>query len=151
MVSSARVNRTKEKFAHLLGGFDEEGQEHRLARDPKDVPAAQNRHLFAVRNKDDENPAWHFVRGVDALSKIQEDYWEIVYIGKADGCSYKTSEGEIRFKNKRYVQYLIKQVEDLVEGEKRRDLRNDVIREDSYYTDLLKQKKTDIESRLEKE
>lgn len=151
MVSSTRVNRTKEKFAHLLGGFDADGNEHRLVRDPKELPAAQNRHLFAVRNKDDENPAWHFVRGVDALAKIQEDYWEVVYIGKADECSYQDAKGKTRFKSKKYVEYLIKQAADLVEGQRKRDLRNDVIREDAYYEKLLSKSTEEIESKFDKE
>lgn len=151
MVSNIRINRTKEKFARFLGGIDEDGVEHKLVRDLKDLPTAQNRHLFAVKDKDSENPCWHFVRGEDAMGKIQEDYWDIVYIGKADQCSYKDAKGQVRYKNKMFVQYLIKQAQDLVNGQRRRDIRNGVMYEDAYYEKLLAEKKEDIASRTDKE
>lgn len=151
MATASRIDRTKEKFAHLLGGIDADGTEHKLVRDPKDLPEAQNRHLFAVRHKDDEYPAWHFVRGFDAAAKIKEDYWEIVYIGKVSECSYKDSKGKVRFTNKKYVEYLIKQAADLVGGQKTRDLKTGTIYEDAHYERLLAEKVEDIESRLDKE
>jgi hypothetical protein len=129
-----------QKYAHLIGGVDADGNEHKLAptEEQRDVKRAQE--LFAVRDYEKENTMWEFVNGRRVLEFIMAGRYDVEYLGK----------NKDLLANKKVRQKMLEQVEQQVSGKKAKHEKSGVFEPEEYYQNLLKER-TDVVKKRFKE
>lgn len=140
-MKSHRKTSYEEKFAHLIGGEDDKGVTHKLHKDPAKANQMRKQHLFWVKRVDRPNMAGSSVLGDAVKSYIDEDRYDIEYLGVHR--NWKT--------NKKLMKKIQEQVDDQIEGRRKAEEREGIFREDSYYEKLAAARKEEIQKQFEKE
>jgi hypothetical protein len=128
-----------ESFAHLIGGVDSEGREHRLARTEAQAQIKRKQHLFAVLETEKENMMWEFVNGQNLLEFIRTGRYKIEYLGL----------NRDHLANKKVRQKMLEQVKQQVEGIKAKHERQGRFESDEFYQKLLDEKTAPVKAKFE--
>lgn len=88
MQISPRVERNLAKFAHIIGGRDSDGKDHRIPEENR-----LKEHLFYVFNRDMDGGSGEFMLGHVIRGKIIDGIYDIEYLGLARHAR-KPREGE---------------------------------------------------------
>jgi cellobiose phosphorylase len=127
MRHNQRVMRLLSEYAPILGGVDSTGFNH-----PQDE-AKQKQHIFAIRNKDMEEPHWAFVLGHVVVSLIKDDFYEIEYLGLHKYCIPLTREAKTKEQKdmrKKILKYARRQDADIAYGKRMNDERQGIFTDD---------------------
>jgi len=132
--------RTKlhQKYAHLIGGTDADGTEHKLAATEKDREIKRAKELFAVRDFEKDFSMWEFVDGRRLLEFIEAGRYSVEYLGKN-----KDILG-----NKKVRDKMLEQVKQQVESIKDKHERSGTFETDEYYEALLKERQDAVKARF---
>lgn len=126
----------KQKFAHIVGGEDEDGVFHRIDKDPEKARAKKKQHLFWVKHRDIPGASGHSVLGDTLMDYINEDKYEIEYLGKHE--HWKS--------NKNLLKKVKEQIDDQEAAKKATDRSNGVFREDEFYKNRATERKKEVEA-----
>lgn len=81
-LTKGQRNKVLQKYAHLIGGVDENGVDHKLGNTDQERQARRSKELFAVLDTEKEHPMWEFVTGERATDFIMSGRYEVEYLGK---------------------------------------------------------------------
>lgn len=138
-LSKGQRKKLHQKFAHLIGGVDEEGNEHKLAPSESQREMKRARELFVVRDVEKENSMWEFVDGRRLIEFIMAGRYDIEYMGKKKDI---LANGKVR-------QKMLEQVKQQVAGIRAGHEKSGVFETEEYYTSLLKERTEAVKKRFD--
>lgn len=137
-MANQRVERSLQKIAYLVGGTDENGQEYFKGMKDSVLEAKQRQHLFWIRNRDTEFPAGTFVLGDIIISKLLEDAYDFEYMGLHENWAT----------NKKVFKKTLEQIDDVIAGQRERDRRKGIFRDDEHYNAIAERQKEEAKARF---